>query len=86
MIIIAELGKSRMRRDEEDVLKLVSCFTTYEVFRHAENLVAATTGDVASEEIRHDLLSAEEIGKTIVKQFVQDRLIKKHVKLHDRVK
>lgn len=81
MIIIAELGKSRMRRDEEDVLKLV-----YEVFRHAENLVSATTGDVASEEIRHDLLSAEEIGKTIVKQFVQDRLIKKHVKLHDRVK
>ena len=28
-----ELGKARMRRDKEDVLKLVSCFTRYEVFR-----------------------------------------------------
>ena len=78
-----ELGKARMRRDEEDVLKLVSCFMKYEVFRQAENLVSVTTGDVASEEIRHDLLGAEEIGKTIVKEFVQDRLIKKDVKFHD---
>lgn len=81
-----ELGKARMRRDEEDVLKLVSCFTKYEVFRQAENLGAVTTGDVANEEMRHDLLGAEEIGKTIVKEFVQDRLIKKDVKFHDRVK
>ena len=75
-----------MRRDEEGVLKLVSCFTRYEVFRRTENLVAFTTGDVASEEIKHDLLGAEEIGKTFVKEFVQDRLIKKDVKFHDRVK
>ena len=81
-----ELGKARMRGDEEDVLKLVSCFTKYEVFRQVENLVPVTTGDVASDEIRHDLLGAEEIGKTIVKEFVQDRLIKKDVKFHDRVK
>ena len=40
------------------------------------------TGDVASEEIRHDLLSAEEIRK----KFVQDRLIKKDVKFHDSLK
>ena len=80
------LGKARMRRDEEDVLKLVPCFTKYEVFRQAENLVSVTTGDVASEEIRHDLLGAEEIGKTIVKEFVQYRLIKKDVKFHDLVK
>ena len=81
-----DLGKARMRRDEQDVLKLVSFFTKYEVFRQAENLVSVTTGDVASEEIRHDLLGAEEIGKTIVKKFVQDRLIKKDVKFHDSVK
>lgn len=51
-----------------------------------ENFVSVTTGDVASEEIRHDLLGAEEIGKTIVKEFVQDMLIKKDIKFHDRVK
>lgn len=38
----------------------------------------------ASEEIRHDLLGAEEIGKTILKEFVQDMLIKKDIKFHDR--
>ena len=81
-----ELGKARMRRDEEDVLKLVSCFARYEVFRQAENLVSVTTGDVASEEIKHDLLGTEETGKTVIKEFVQHRLIKKDVKFHDSVK
>lgn len=42
-------------------------FTRYEVFRRTENLVAVTTGDVASEENKHDLLGTEEIGKTVVK-------------------
>jgi len=62
-----DLGKARMRRDEENVLNLVSHFTRYDVFRLTENLVVVTTGDVASEEIKQDLLAAEEIGKTIVK-------------------
>ena len=31
------------------------------------NLVVVTTGDVASEEIKQDLLGVEEIGNTIVK-------------------
>ena len=41
------------------------------------NLVVDTTGDVASEEIKHDLLGVEDIGKTIVNEFVQVRFIKK---------
>ena len=45
-----------------------------------------TTGDVAIEEIKQDLLGAEEIGKTIVNEFVQVRLIKKEVKFHDSLK
>ena len=81
-----ELGKGRLGRDEEDVLKLMSCFQRYEVFRPKENLVAVTTGDVASEEIKHDLLPAEEVGKTVVREFVEGRLIKKEVKFHDSVK
>lgn len=81
-----ELGKGRLGRDEEDVLKLMSCFQRYEVFRPKENLVAVTIGDVASEEIKHDLLPAEEVGKTVVREFVEGRLIKKEVKFHDSVK
>ena len=64
----------------------MSCFTRYEVFHQTENLVAVTTGDVAREEIKSDLLGTEEIGKTVVKEFVQDRLIKKDFNFHDSVK
>ena len=79
-----DLGKARVQRDEEDVL--MSHFRRYDVFRRTENLVVVTTGDVASEEIKQDLLEAEEIGKTIVNEFVQVRLIKKEVKFHDNLK
>ena len=64
----------------------MSCFRRYEVFRQTENLVAVTTGDVASEGFKRDLLRTEEIGKTVVKEFVQDRLIKKDFKFLDSVK
>ena len=50
------------------------------------NLVVVTTGDVASEEIKQDMLGGKEIGKTIVIEFVQVRLIKKEVKFHDSSK
>lgn len=81
-----DLGKARMQRDEEDVLKLVSHFGRYDVFRETENLVVITTGDVANEDIKKDLLGAEGIGKTIVTEFVKARLIKKDVKFHDSLK
>ena len=78
-------GKSRMRQDE-DVLGLVSQFKKYDVFRHTTDLFAVTTGDVASAEIKEDLLEAEETGKAAIKEFVNDRLVKKDVKFHDRIK
>ena len=79
-------GKSRMRQDEEDVLRLVSQFKKYDVFRHTTDLVAVTTGDVASAEIKEDLREAEETGKAAIIEFVNDRLVKKGVKFHDRIK
>ena len=75
-----------MRQDEEDVLGLVSQFKKYNVFRHTTDLVAVSTGDVASAEIKEDLLEAEETGKAAIKEFVNDRLVKKDVKFHDRIK
>ncbi|KAK2554918.1 hypothetical protein P5673_023601 [Acropora cervicornis] len=81
-----DLGKARVQRDEEDVQRLMSHFRRYDVFRKTENLVVVTTGDVASDEIKQDLLGAEEIGKTIVNEFDQVRLIKKEVKFHDSLK
>ena len=77
-------GKLRMRQDE-DVLRLVSQFKKYDVFRHTTDLVAVTTGDVASAEMKY-LLDAKETGKAAIKEFVNDRLVKKDVKFHDRIK
>jgi len=50
------------------------------------NLVAVKTGDVVSKEIEHDLLGTEEIGETVIKEFVQAKLIKKEVKFQGSIK
>ena len=62
------------------------CFKMYEVFPWGANLVTAATRDVVSKEIKHDPLCAEETGQTVIKEFVQDKLIKKEVKFHGSVK
>lgn len=81
-----DLGKTRMKKDEEDVEKLVAQFSKYEVFRQTDNLVVVTTGDIASEEIEQDLLEAEQKGQSKLQDFVQERLISKDVKFHDPIK
>ena len=77
-----DLGKARVRRDEDDVQRLNKCHISEGMM----NLVVVTTRDVASEEIKQDLLEVKEIGKTIVIEFVQVRLIKKEVKFPDSSK
>ena len=81
-----DLGKARMRQDAEDVAKLEAQFTKYKVFRCTSDLVVVTTGDVASNAIKQDLLGIKEIGKKVIKEFVETRLIKKEIKFHDTLK
>ena len=50
------------------------------------DLVVVTTGDMASNAIKQDLLGVEEIGKKVIKEFVETRLIKKEKKFHDTLK
>lgn len=71
-------GKSRMRQDEEDVLRLVSQFKKYDVTQ--------LTYLQLQLEIKEDLLEAEKTGKAVIKQFVNDKLVKNDVKFHDRIK
>ena len=48
-----DLGKARMRQDAEDVaFKLEAQYTKYEVSKCTSDLVAVTTGDVASNVIK----------------------------------
>ena len=79
-------GKARMQQDAEDVAKLEAQFTKYKVFRCTSDLVVVTTGDVASNAIKQDLLGVEETGKKVIKDFVETRLIKKEIKFHDTQK
>ena len=75
-----------MRQDAENVAKLEAQFMEYEVFRCTSDLVVVTTGDVASNAIKQDLLGVDEICKKVVKEFVETRLIKKDIKFHDTLK
>jgi len=81
-----DLGKARIRQDAEDVAKLEAQFTKYEVFRCTSDLVVVTTGDVASNAIKQDLLGVEDTSKKVIKEFVETRLIKKETKFHDTLK
>ena len=64
----------------------MSQFSKYEVFRQTENLVVITTGDVASEEVKQDLLEAEKKGERKLQEFIQERLIHKTANFHDTIK
>ena len=41
---------------------------------------------MASNAIKQDLLGVEEIGKKVIKEFVETRLIRKEIKFHDTLK
>ena len=58
------------------MIKLVAQFERYDGFRQTTDLVAVTTGNVASDDIRNDLFQVQEQGETTVKFCYQERLIK----------
>lgn len=74
-----ELGPTRLKRDEEDLQKVMEEFQKMEVFtvsqEHDENLVCIGTKDVVPESIKVDILKAEKTGTSLVEAFVSKRLI-----------
>ena len=82
-----DFGVKRMKRDQEDVMKLLSLFKTFNPCAQASSdLVSFTTGDVANDTVKHDLLTAEETGKAVTHDFVNERLRNKTVNFYDRIK
>lgn len=70
-----ESGSVRKRRDEEDVQKVMEVISHWRnPFEKADDLVSLSSGSVASNPLKEDLLKAEEKGKTALVSFVQDRL------------
>eukprot|EP00745_Piridium_sociabile_P034091 TRINITY_DN5858_c0_g1_i7.p1 TRINITY_DN5858_c0_g1~~TRINITY_DN5858_c0_g1_i7.p1 ORF type:complete len:942 (+),score=252.29 TRINITY_DN5858_c0_g1_i7:556-3381(+) len=81
-----DCGKMRIKQDQEDVQQFVKLFETFNPFSGTStDLISLTTGDVANDVVTHDLLTAEETGKSVIAVFVQDRLVKKTTKFHDRL-
>ncbi len=70
-----ESSKTRMKRDEEDVKKVVEAINVFkDPFETSEELVSLSSGCVADEIITKDLMEAKERGKTALRSFVRDRL------------
>ncbi|KAL8561204.1 hypothetical protein ACOMHN_029275 [Nucella lapillus] len=73
-----DFGKKRLKQDQDDLQKL-NLFQTFNPFAHpSPDLISLTSCDVASDVVKHDLLTAEETGKEVISEFVQKR--------YDRIK
>lgn len=79
-----DTGLSRMRRDVDDVRKLVAKFSEFRVFDFEQaDMISISTRDVVPDDIKHDLESAQANGKKSLSEFVTARLIDKTKALHD---
>ena len=71
-----ETGKSRMKRDEEDVRKVMEVVSSWtNPFQPSEELSSLSSGCVVTETIKSDLLAAKEKGTEALTAFVEDRLL-----------
>ena len=70
-----ETGKSRMKRDEEDVRKVMEVVSNWtNPFEPSEELASLSSGCVVTKTIKSDLLAAKEKGTEALTTFVEDRL------------
>ena len=70
-----DLAPSRICKDEDDVSALTSVFL--ETFINAFSdipMMSISTGIQTAENVTKDLLSAQELGKTVMVQFIKERL------------
>lgn len=51
-----------------------------------EKGISHLVADVTSDEIKHDLLQAQSLGNTAIKDFFNDRLISKQTKFYEKIK
>ena len=86
----ADLEPSRITKDEKDVGSLTELLenTWVNPFESPSELISLSSGRVAPDPIRNDLLEAKEKGERAYKEFRQDRLEcdQTRKKFHDRLK
>lgn len=70
-----ETGKSRLKRDEEDVIKVMEVVSGWcDPFEASEELVSLSSGHVASQRVKQDLLTAEQQGTDALTKFVEKKI------------
>ena len=79
-----EAGKSRMKRDEEDVSKVMEVVSNWtDPFEPSEELASLSSGCVVTETIKLDLLAAKDKGTVALTAFVEDKLLSDSVGFFD---
>jgi hypothetical protein len=71
-----EAAPPRMQRDESDVKKVMDTVSNWKnPFESSDELVSLSSGCLASESVRQDLLMAKEKGKSAAVEFIRNRLV-----------
>ena len=71
-----ETAKSRIKRDEEDVRKVIEVISNWtDPFEPSEELTSLSSGCVVTETIKSDLLAAKGKGTEALTAFVENRLL-----------
>lgn len=79
---IKEVGHHRLQRDEGDLKKIQQQLASFKPFDiETTDLVCISTNDVASTEIKRDLLSARTRGNVVLTDFIENRLSKQATKV-----
>lgn len=83
-----ERGSERIKRDNDDVLRIAERFERFQEFNPAiqDDLVGLTTGDVVTEDIKTDLMNAEDNGRKKLHEFVTESLVDQKVEFHSPLK
>ena len=72
---VKEVGPQRRQRDEGDLKKIQQKLETFKPFgRETTDLICISTNDVASTEIKTDLVSALTRGNVVLTDFIEKRL------------
>ena len=79
-----DTGKSRIKRDEEDVRKVMEVVSNWtNPFEPSEELASLSFGCVVTETIKSNLLAAKEKRTEALTGFVEDRLLSDSVGFFD---
>lgn len=87
-LVVKEMGKARLSRDEEDVRKVESTLKTWiNPFAESESneICHLASGATASEHLEQDLLTAHDRGKEALMLYIQKRLVSNEVGFYEAI-